>query len=509
MGINLSEIIFSLKQVAELLELEGENIFKVRAWSQAAALLEAQTPQPTIAELIKNLSEKKLKGFGPALTENILSLIETGKMPYLVELAKQYTPEIKELMRLKGLGPKKIKLLISELCIQNIEDLEQACKKNLVQKLKGFSEKSEAELLTNIAMLKENRGKLLISEACSIATAIETVFKNKNFDLLPIGELESRETTYTKLEFATDLKLDALETLLQELPELNFKTKSASALQYALSSQTPVVFYSLSAQEYLTRKSKAQKLEEELKPLVQVQDLRGILHVHSIYSDGEDSLVSLAAYLAQQGYQYLGISDHSKSAAYAGGLAEARVQAQHREIEKLNAANRDFKIFKGIESDILADGSLDYSDQFLKNFDFVIASVHSRFNLAKTEMTARLIRAIEHPATTILGHPTGRLLLEREGYQIDLDKIIDACIANKVVIEINSNPRRLDLDWSFAKRGLERGLILAICPDAHALNQITHVRWGIAMAQKAGATAEQILNTFDCARIGKYFQDKS
>lgn len=251
--------------------------------------------------------------------------------------------------------------------------------------------------------------------------------------------------------------------------------------------------------------AKANKLPE----LIQYSDLRGSLHNHSTWSDGVHSLEQMALFCKDQlNLDYLGICDHSKSAFYANGLQEQRVYAQHQEIDLLNQKLAPFKIFKGIESDILNDGSLDYSDEILKSFDFVVASVHSNLRMEEQKATSRLLKAIENPYTTILGHPTGRLLLSRKGYPIDYKKVIDACAANKVVIEINANPLRLDLDWRWHRYALEKGVLLSINPDAHRTEGFYDMRFGVLIGRKGGLTKEQCLNAFSLEKISNYFKDK-
>ncbi|HNQ00150.1 MAG TPA: PHP domain-containing protein, partial [Bacteroidia bacterium] len=246
----------------------------------------------------------------------------------------------------------------------------------------------------------------------------------------------------------------------------------------------------------------------KLPVLVTDSDLKGILHNHSTYSDGAHTLEEMAVYCKELGYQYLGICDHSKTAFYANGLQPERILQQHQEIEKLNASLAPFKIFKGIESDILADGSLDYPEEILKSFDFIVASVHSILRMDKEKATQRLIKAIENPYTTILGHPTGRLLLAREGYPIDYKKVIDACAANNVVMELNANPYRLDLDWRYIPYALEKNVMISINPDAHRKEGYHDMHYGICVARKGGLTAAMTFNAFSREEIAKRFDKK-
>jgi DNA polymerase (family 10) len=242
--------------------------------------------------------------------------------------------------------------------------------------------------------------------------------------------------------------------------------------------------------------------EGRLPELVDAGDLRGVLHCHTTASDGANALEEMAEAARQRGYSYFGVADHSRSAGYAGGLSLEEIAAQHAEVDRLNRRWRGrFRILKGIESDILADGALDYPDEVLETFDFVVASVHSRFRLDEAAQTARILQAVANPHTTVLGHMTGRLLLRREGYQLDVDRVLRACAEHGVAVEINANPNRLDLDWRWHRRALELGCTLSINPDAHSIAELDLTRWGLAVARKGGVPKERILNCNDLKGI--------
>ncbi|MBI5096428.1 MAG: histidinol-phosphatase, partial [Nitrospirae bacterium] len=246
----------------------------------------------------------------------------------------------------------------------------------------------------------------------------------------------------------------------------------------------------------------------EIPELIESVDIQGIFHVHTVYSDASMTLREVVRVAKELGYHYVGISDHSKSAYYAGGLIEDKVKEQHEEIDRLNAGLKDFYIFKGVESDILPDGSLDYDEKTLAAFDFVIASIHSKFNVSETEMTERIIKALSNPYTTMLGHPTGRLLLSREGYHVDLKRVIDAAAEQRVVIELNAHPYRLDLDWRFCRYAKERGVRVAINPDAHHLEDLSNISYGVSIARKGWLEAADVLNTKPLAAVKAFLAGK-
>jgi DNA polymerase (family X) len=249
--------------------------------------------------------------------------------------------------------------------------------------------------------------------------------------------------------------------------------------------------------------------EGKLPTLVTDADLRGILHAHTDRSDGVDPLEAMAEATRDRGYGYFGVTDHSRSAHYAGGLSLEEIATQHAEIDQLNRRyGKGFRIFKGIESDILADGSLDYPDEILAQFDFVVASVHGRFKLDRMEQTERILRAVSNPHTTILGHMTGRQLLRRPGYEVDIERILSACAKHGVAVEINANPWRLDLDWRWHQRALELGCLMSINPDAHSTDEIDLTHWGVEMARKGGVAKERVLDCLDLPAFAALLKDR-
>jgi DNA polymerase (family 10) len=248
--------------------------------------------------------------------------------------------------------------------------------------------------------------------------------------------------------------------------------------------------------------------EKDMIPkLVEYKDILGTFHIHSDYSDGAMTIKTAVDTAMEYGLKYIGIADHSQSAFYAKGLKPDNVKRQWEEIDSINEKLKGFKIFKGIESDILKDGSLDYNEEILKGFDFIVGSVHSNFNMSEADMTKRILKALENPYLTMLGHPTGRLLLARDGYPIDLDAVIDSAAKHKVIIEINSNPYRLDLDWRFCKKAIDKGIMLSINPDAHNKDGFSHIRFGVGVARKGWCEKKDILNTRTKNEIDKIFKE--
>jgi DNA polymerase (family 10) len=355
---------------------------------------------------------------------------------------------------------------------------------------------------------------LIGTKAIALANENISSFKELDFKLIE----ENRYAAHTETGFHIQLILVDIEDFYLEYFKLTGNQTHVDDVlklagtgpfkdEHEIYAKAGLSFIEPELREGLNEVELAQK--NQLPNLITYADLKGTLHNHSDWSDGVHTLEEMALYCKDElKLEYLGICDHSKSAFYAKGLNEQRVYAQHQQIDELNKKLAPFKIFKGIESDILYDGSLDYSDDILKTFDFVVASVHSQLKMTEEKATQRLIKAIENPYTTILGHPTGRLLLSRKGYDIDYKKVIDACAANNVVIEINANPLRLDLDWRWHRYALDKGILLAINPDAHRKEKFYDMHYGILIGRKGGLTSTQCLNAFSLEEITSYFENK-
>ncbi len=558
------EVARVLKQTAALLEIHDENQFKIRTYTNAVFNIEK------LVEQLIDVSEEDLvtlDGIGKGLAKSITSILETGSFELLEDL-KSKTPEgVIEMIELKGIGPKKIRTIWKELGIVSTEQLYEACEKGEIAKLKGFGVKTQETIKENLAYIISQKGKVFYAEAESLANhLLDFVRQNSSTDMVSFtGEMRRKTETVECVEVLIGEKND--EKLLEAFDhtghyKINLKESGPFSLRghfintdlkWMIRFTDPENFESrltlytgsgnhlaniindnITLYQYLLDNPlKSEKeiydaynlpvippemregifeyefSEENAVPaLLEVEDLKGPLHNHSNYSDGKNTIRELAQYCIDRGWEYLGLSDHSKSAFYANGLREFDIQRQHKEIDELNQELAPFRIFKGIESDILNDGSLDYDKDVLASFDFIVASIHSNLNMDIDKATTRLLKAIENPYTTILGHPTGRLLLKRQGYPIDHKRIIDACAEFNVIIEINANPWRLDIDWRWVHYALEKGVILSINPDAHELEGFEDMKYGVYVGRKGGLTKEMTFNTWSLERVEIYLAER-
>lgn len=565
-----SDIVAILNEIAELLELIGENPFKVRAYYNAARTLEGQTEE--VADLVKSGKLGELPGFGEALTEKITTLVTTGKLPYYEDLKKKVPAGLLEMIRIPGLGPKKAKALYDKLKIDSIEKLEKACKDHKVAKLEGFGEKSEQKILEGITHHKKYAERHLYHEAWEAARTIaEKLKKRKEIVQCEIaGSLRRHNETIGDVDIlVSSKKPEAIMDYFVKLPEVESvvskgETKSSInlkgsgiqvdlrviaenefpfALHYFTGSKEHNILMRARAQEMGLKlneyglftvkgnKRVACKSEEEIfkrlklayippelreatheieaaekgkiPKLVEEKDIRGVFHVHSTWSDGTAPLEKMIEEAERLGLEYVGISDHSQSAYYANGMKPPRVKEQEKEIEKLRKKFK-IRIFWGIESDILPDGLLDYPENILERFDFIIASVHSAFTMPEKEMTVRIVKALKNKYTTMLGHATGRLLLSREPYAVDMKKVIDAAADCGKVIELNAHPYRFDLDWRLGPYAKEKGVRVSINPDAHSVADMEYYRLGVGIARKGWMTKEDVVTTMTAAQMEKY-----
>ena len=557
-------ILKKLKLSIQLMELHEENPFKIRGYQGALNSFD-RGDQDLMSISDEDLG--KIPGVGKSVLEAIQELKSSESFPLLDQLIEKTPAGILEILQIKGLGPKKVKTLWEELGITSTHELMEACQSGKVAKIKGFGEKTQDTIIQNLEFKASNTGKWLyadieevienlteelksispeseISIVGDFARKMEIISeaewligltslfggkeklkiwgsiewdlsqsgpfswrgKVKDFDLhVQVHFCAKPDFIQNKLALTASkahlaLLVDEKESIAEKLKKKDYKTEEE------FFSKNGLQFIPVEMREGFDEVALAK--ENKIPVLLEEKDLRGILHNHSTYSDGKHTLRQMAEYCKELGYDYLGISDHSRTAFYAGGLEIERIEKQQKEIDQLNVELAPFRIFKGIESDILSDGSLDYPEEVLASFDFIVASVHSILNMDIKRATERLLRAIENPYTTILGHPTGRLLLRREGYPIDHKTIIDACAKNNVVIEINANPWRLDLDWRWVRYAMDQGVMLSINPDAHEMDGYADMKYGVLVGRKGGLTKEMTLNSLSGEEIAAYFAQR-
>lgn len=528
--ISLSDIADLLQLTARLMELHDENEFKIRSLNNAAFRL-SKAHVDTISE--ESLQE--IEGIGKSITKTVVEIAKRGHSTELDELLKKTPKGVVEMLNIKGLGPKKVKQLWHELQVESVVELLYACNENRLVSLKGFGAKTQESVKKSIEFLQGASGKSHFAAIESIAEGFVEELKELQY----VSNISLTGAVYRKEQVveSIDILVAADEVFENEFQSpvpvnLHFTTEEEFYFDLVRTSSTKehlkkMNFSSLNDRNFISEEEVYEALnqpyfipewreglfEEKIKKeypqeLIEEKHLKGILHNHSTYSDGANTLEEMAAYCKELGYQYFGIADHSKSATYAGGLKEEEIERQYKEIDALNKKLDPFKILKGIECDILFDGSMDYDNAVLKTFDYVVASIHQHFKMDEEKATARLIKAIENPYVTILGHPTGRLLLARPGYPINHKKVIDACAANGVVMELNSHPYRLDIDWTWIPYCLEKGVKISINPDAHERNGFHDMHFGVCVARKGLLTKNTCFNALDLQQMETYLSKK-
>ncbi len=533
------QIANAFDELANLMELHEEDDFRIRSYRNAYINLrkfDRPLADMTDAEI------KEIKGVGPAIAGKIRELVGNGTMATLDKYRSQTPPGVVEMLEVNGFGPKKVRIVWKEMGIETIGELWYACNENRLVEFKGFGLKTQDDLKNKLEYFLKSRDKLHLDAAEEEADFVCTLLSGKlpGARIAPVGELrrccpvvssieilagysgditpafddqtlileEQKDNTYrVRLENNTTLLIHHCEP--GEFGSKMFKfTGSAVFVESFAKAHPGLDFKNLENETAVFAKANtaapdatvnvASPLPSGEGPgggLIDAHDIKGVLHVHTTWSDGLHSLREMCAHAKSLGYDYIGITDHSQSAFYANGLKTDRVLAQMEEIDALNAELAPFRVFKGIESDILNDGSLDYEDAILEKFDFVIASVHSNLRMSLEKATERVVRAIENPYTTILGHPTGRLLLSREGYPLDWNQVFEACVRHKVAIELNANPYRLDIDWTLIPEATRLGIPISINPDAHSKDGIHDIRYGVKVARKGGLTVAGCLNS--------------
>src|SRR5437660_9512538 len=577
-----NQIAAIFEEVAVLLALkEDSNPYEGRAYENAARAINALDGD--IEQLVRTGKLKGTPGLGSTIIKRVEELVNTGHLASYHEL-RASTPHIKlQMLRIPGVGPKKINVIYDKLHINSIAELEQACREDKIAHLPGFGKKTQDNIMQGLAFLAQHADRFLYPVAEEEAERIRSALAElpEIVRLQVAGSLRRRRETVKDIDMVASVADESGDDARRGIMDFFTKQPSIQAitgkgetkssvilgsgiamdLRVVKDSQFPSTLHhftgskehhialrrralsmNMTINDYGLFKGKEPNLEpvpckteadiyaalgmEYIEPelredmgeieaavhgtlpvLVQESDLRGVMHVHSVWSDGQNTIREIAEECIARGYQYLGITDHSKAAAYAGGLTEERLRLQHEEIDHLNKEFAgDLRILKGTECDILKDGVLDYADEVLAELDFVVASIHSNFNLSPAEQTQRMIRAISHPYVDIIGHPTGRILLGRAGYALDMEAVIDAAAAHNVCIEVNANPARLDMDWRFVKRARDRGVKITIDPDAHVLAGLDVIRYGIGVARKGWLSAGDVLNTMETEALLDFFR---
>ncbi len=546
-----------LRFLSQLMELHEENPFKIKSIANASFKAE-KLPFPLAGKTLVELD--KIDGIGKSIATKIIELLETDTLAEIEKLLAETPPGVVDMLRIKGIGPKKIAVIWHDLHIDSVGELYYACNENRLIEAKGFGLKTQEQIRKTIEFNIAAQGKFLYAQAEIIVNdlllQLNASFTGKKIAVA--GEFRRYQEIINELVFVIETEnTDQLFSALNEAAylesasqdEQSWKGKTEHGMQVkiipaglgsfiktlfietgdeehvqAVLSKISDLDFQPQSEEEIYEKAGLDFIKPELREgnywiekasahqlphLITFQDLKGTLHNHSTWSDGVNTLEEMALYSRDQlKLEYFGICDHSKSAFYANGLSIERLLQQFEEVDSLNKKLTGFRIFKGIESDILNDGSLDYPKEILEKIDFVVASVHSNLRMTEEKAMERLIKAIENPYTTILGHPTGRLLLSRDGYPVDYKKLIDACAANQVVIEINANPLRLDLDWRLHQYALKKGVRLSINPDAHRTIGLWDMQYGVHIARKGGLTKEKCLNALSALEIEAFFKSK-
>lgn len=534
---------FSL--LSKLMDVHGENSFRAKSYSIAAFTIDSLPEQLHLLPKEKIFS---VKGIGESTGKKVIELLETGELKALTDIIAKTPEGILEMMNIKGIGPKKIATIWKEMGIETTGELLYACEENRLKLYKGFGEKTQQNVKEAIEFYFRNKGSFLYHEAEAVEPQI-TAYLEKLFlqgNVYVTGAYKRQLEVIDELEYAVNSSNELIKPkfisanppeLMEETPnsllykltnglrlrlytgKAEFKkhlfwysgsdefiaafTEAFPGTDYnAITGNDDTVLFTDAGLHFIPSYARetaaviATAKKTTVNEVIQPGDIKSIIHSHSNWSDGTNTIEEMAKAAMAKGLEYLVISDHSKTAVYAKGLSEERIKEQHHYIDELNSKLAPFKIFKSIESDILNDGSLDYSDSILSTFDLVIASVHSNLKMPEEKAMMRLITAIENPYTTILGHMTGRLLLSRKGYPVDHKKIIDACAANNVVIELNAHPNRLDIDWRHIAYALEKNVLISIDPDAHFIEGFDDIRYGVLVAQKAMVKKENNLSSF-------------
>lgn len=572
-----AQVAAALEEIATLLELQGENAFKCQAYHNAARTI--QQLDTNLADVIAAGKLREIRGIGERLADHITTLVQTGSYPQLEELRRKTPPGLLQILRIQGMGPKKVKALHEQLGIDDLQKLQSACETGQVAQLKGFGEKTQQKILEGIAFLGQMGERVRIDQALPLAQALlEGLRRSPGIIRMELcGSLRRRKETIKDVDILISSQKPApIMAAFVTLPGVvqviaHGETKSSIIVSDAARGATMNVdlrivsddqfpfalhYFTGSKEHNVAVRQRAQerglKLNEyelagpdrhvpckdeadlfrafdldyippemredtgeldvaarhQLPRLVEAGDILGVFHCHTTWSDGRATLEQMAAAARDKGLTYLGIADHSQSLTVANGLSPQRVAEQLAEIDALNHRLRGLKLFKGIECDILPDGRLDYEDEVLAQFDYIVAAVHSHFTMSRQEMTERIVRAMSHPLVTMLGHPTGRLLLRRDAYALDLEAVLQAAARYGTMIEINAHPQRLDLDWIHCKRAKALGVQLVINPDAHSTDDLDYYTYGVDVARRGWLEKKDVFNTGTRAQVAKALAGK-
>ena len=535
----------TLDEISRYIELSDPNPFKARAFEKAARAVE--NLEEDLDSLVASGAILAVSGIGKATGKVVEEIVQTGTSQYLEELRAQYPPGIFDLLRVPKLGLKKIAQLYAELGIASIDRLEEAARNGEIAKLKGFGTKTAEQILANVAFARMRESQFLLPVGLEIGESI----RERLAELDAVADAEISGSVRRRLEVIRNVNIviatkkrpavvEALGTLVADLEALDDATykgvargevdvlfhlakpaEFGSELLRTTGSEAFVAAFGTiskaSSEKQVFEKSEhafvvpelretPDALQQKKRPkLVEPSHLRGTFHVHTTFSDGRNSVLEMLTAARERGWEYVGISDHSKTAYYAGGLTEDGLKAQQAEIRKQEKSVAPMRVFRGSEADILQDGSIDYGPKILSKFDFVVASVHSNFKMERDAMTERILNAMDDPHVTFIGHLTGRLLLSREGYSVDYDRIFEKAAARGVMIEINGNPRRLDVDWRYLRKAADRGVTFGIHPDAHSIAEYNAVITGTWVARKGGLSPKHIFNTRTVDEVAEFF----
>ena len=537
----------TLDDIARYIELSDPKPFRARAFEKAARAVEKLDDD--VVKLVESGEILNVAGIGKATAQIIEELVRTGESAYLNELRGQYPPGIFELLRVPKLGLRKVGQLYTELGIGSLDELEEAAQNGAIAKLKGFGPKTAEQILKGIEFARIRESQFLLPVGIEVGESLRE-------RLADIDEIENAEVTGSvrrRLEVIRNVniaiatkrpdlvaqKLSGIVANFERIDEQTLKGLARNEVEVLFHLSPPAEFGSTvlrttGSAEFVEafgkipkaktekdafkdvpfiepeRRETADDLQKKKQPkLVKLEDIKGTFHVHTTFSDGRNTVLEMLTAAQSRGWEYVGISDHSKAAYYAGGLSEDKLKEQHAEIKKHEPTVKPMRVFRGSEVDILGDGTMDYGDRILSKFDFVVASVHSNFKTPKDEMTARILKAMDDPHVTFLGHLTGRLLLSREGYSVDYDAIFDKAAETGVMIEINGNPRRLDVDWRYLKRAVDRGVVFSIHPDAHSTGEYNAVITGTWVARKGGLSPKHIFNTKSVEEVEEFFESRN